>query len=92
MSTAKVQLKKLKNELKQSLNVLGIKSLTFLQEVKKPVTGETINQLINPQRRVVKTVLALSEPTRTARINEFTAQAQTKIASDAEDNALLENS
>lgn len=79
---------KYRSALSKVLTELGIKDTTMIQERTESTTKHVSFELINPQRRVLKTLLALPLERQKEALDNFRSQAQSR----QKDNDLLENS
>ena len=75
-------------EMRKVLQDLGIKNSTFLSEHKDPLTGKTREQLMNPQKRVLRSMKKLDKQSRIRALENLKLSLNQRQA----DNSLLENS
>ena len=77
--------------LKQVLDQIGIKDEPTLTEVKNPGTNELVHKLVNPQRMLMKAMLAKPFGEQAKNLESLKALAAKKQAERAADNKALEN-
>jgi hypothetical protein len=83
---------KLRKQLMQVLDKSGISDKPMLDTVKDKTTGAERFELINPQRRVVKAILQMSEKEQISVLENLKQDQVLTAAKREEDNKLLENS
>jgi hypothetical protein len=82
---------KYRKALKEALTTLGIKDVAILEGHKIEGTNRGFNRLINPQRRVLKTILSQDLKQQALVLANFQSQAAEINKQRDVDNKMLEN-
>jgi len=83
---------KYRSQFKNVLTQLGVVDKTVLDQDVNKVVNRYFNVLVNPQRRVLKSLLSLSLEEQRANLAALEAQLSVKNQLRSEDNDLLEKS
>jgi len=83
---------KYRSKLQKALTELGVPDLTVLEVDTNKVTKKQFSVLVNPQKRVMKSILSMTLEEQRLNLAGLQVQVGIKNIQRIEDNKLLENS